>query len=173
MNTADVMVARVAEGEDEGDVVDESVEIRERAQEIMAEREAGRVRSLTDEENRRLIEEVLGPLVERNFAIGTWNMDHWKRTLQQRNEAWNYLKSNSNADVMLLQESVAPSGIPRNRYVYREIAGRRPWGSSVVAFADDLETEEIGRRAHTLRRHEVQHAGKPSGFRGCRPNSRA
>ena len=83
------------------------------------------------------------PPTERCLSIGTWNMDHWKRTLQQREDAWNYLKTKSNADVMLLSESVAPSGIPRNRYVYREIAGRRPWGSSVVALADDLETEEI------------------------------
>ena len=83
------------------------------------------------------------PPVERSFSVGTWNMDHWKRTLQQRKDAWNYLKSNRKADVMLLQESVAPSDIPRNRSVHREIAGRRPWGSSVVALADDLESVEI------------------------------
>ena len=81
--------------------------------------------------------------VERSLSIGTWNMDHWKRTLQQRKDAWNYLKTKSNADVMLLQESVAPSGIPRNRFVHREIAGRRTWGSSVVALTDYLETVEI------------------------------
>ena len=81
--------------------------------------------------------------VERSFSVGTWNMDHWKRTPRQRQDAWRYLQTESNADVMLLQESVAPSGIPRNRFVHREIAGRRPWGSSVVAFADDLDTEEI------------------------------
>ena len=81
--------------------------------------------------------------VERRFSVGTWNMDHWKRTLQQRQEAWRYLQTKGNADVMLLQESVVPSGILRNRFVHREIAGRRHWGSSVVAFADDLEIEEI------------------------------
>ena len=81
--------------------------------------------------------------VERSVSIGTWNMDHWKRTPQQRQDAWSYLRTESNADVMLLQESVAPAGMPRTRFVHREIAGRRPWGSSVVAFADDLETEEI------------------------------
>ncbi len=81
--------------------------------------------------------------VVRNLSIGTWNMDHWKRTSQQRKDAWRYLQTERKADVMLLQESVAPSDIPRNRFVYREIAGRRPWGSSVVAFACDLETEEI------------------------------
>ncbi len=81
--------------------------------------------------------------VVRNLSIGTWNMDHWKRTSQQRKDAWRYLQTERKADVMLLQESVAPSDIPRNRFVYREIAGRRPWGSSVVAFACDLETDEI------------------------------
>ena len=81
--------------------------------------------------------------VVRGLSIGAWNMDHWKRTSQQRKDAWRYLQTERKADVMLLQESVAPSDIPRNRFVYREIAGRRPWGSSVVAFAHDLETEEI------------------------------
>lgn len=81
--------------------------------------------------------------VERTLSIGTWNMDHWKRTLQQRQSAWDYLQTESRVDVMLLQESVAPADVPRNRFVHREIAGRRPWGSSVVAFADDLEMEEI------------------------------
>ena len=83
------------------------------------------------------------PQVERRLSIGTWNMDHWKRTLQQREDAWRYLQSPNQVGIMLLQESVAPAGIPRSRYVHREIAGSRPWGSSVVAFADDMETEEI------------------------------
>ena len=81
--------------------------------------------------------------VVRGLSIGAWNMDHWKRTSLQRKDAWRYLQTESKADVMLLQESVAPSDLPRNRFVHREIAGRRPWGSSVVAFANDLETEEI------------------------------
>ena len=81
--------------------------------------------------------------IERRLSIGTWNMDHWKRTPQQRKDAWEYLQTESKADVMLLQESVAPSDIPRNRFEYREIAGRRPWGSSVVAFDKKLEIEEI------------------------------
>ena len=89
-------------------------------------------------------DQEVGPTpAERSVSIGTWNMDHWKRTSQQRKDAWRYLQTERKADVMLLQESVAPSDIPRNRFVYREIAGRRPWGSSVVAFACDLETDEI------------------------------
>ena len=80
---------------------------------------------------------------ERCLSIGTWNMDHWKRTLQQRKDARCYLQKDGGPDVMLLQESVSPADVPRNRFVHREIAGRRPWGSSVVAFASDLEVEEI------------------------------
>ena len=78
------------------------------------------------------------PSVERWLSIGTWNMDHWKRTTQQRQDAWDYLKTKRNADVMLLQESVAPAGIPRTSFVHREIAGRRPWGSSFVAFHQEM-----------------------------------
>lgn len=81
----------------------------------------------------------------KKVSIGTWNMDHWKRTVQQRSDAWAYLGSNAGADIMLLQESGAPPGMSRTRYVHRELAGSRPWGSAVVAFSDaaDLELEEI------------------------------
>lgn len=81
----------------------------------------------------------------RKVSIGTWNMDHWKRTVQQRRDAWTYLGSKAGADIMLLQESGVPTGLPRTRFVHRELAGSRPWGSAVVAFSDaeDLELEEI------------------------------
>ena len=72
-------------------------------------------------------------------------MDHWKRTAQQRKDAWAYLNSKAGADIMLLQESVAPTGMPRTRYVHRELAGSRPWGSAVVACSDaeDIDLKEI------------------------------
>lgn len=78
-------------------------------------------------------------------SIGTWNMDHWKRTAQQRRDAWAYLRSKAGADLMLLQESGVPTGMPRTRYVHRELAGSRPWGSAVVACSDaaTLELAEI------------------------------
>ncbi|MXY48293.1 MAG: hypothetical protein F4Y38_03225 [Gemmatimonadetes bacterium] len=86
-----------------------------------------------------------GPPQGKTVSIGTWNMDHWKRTVQQRRDAWVYLDSKAGADIMLLQESGVPTGLPRTRYVHRELAGSRPWGSAVVAFSDaeDLELEEI------------------------------
>lgn len=81
----------------------------------------------------------------KTVSIGTWNMDHWKRSVQQRKDAWEYLESRADADIMLLQESGVPTGLPRTRFVHRELAGNRPWGSAVVAFSDagDLELEEI------------------------------
>lgn len=77
------------------------------------------------------------------ISIGTWNMDHWKRTVAQRAAGWEYLMSKSGADVMLLQESVIPSGISRTRRVHRELGGTRHWGSSVVAINEEFQIEEI------------------------------
>jgi endonuclease/exonuclease/phosphatase family metal-dependent hydrolase len=70
-------------------------------------------------------------------------MDHWRRTAQQRRDGWAFLRAGAKADVMLLQESVIPADVPRNRYVHREIAGSRPWGSSVVALVEGAEVREI------------------------------
>lgn len=77
------------------------------------------------------------------FSIGTWNTDHWKRSRQQRTEAWEYLRIQSGTDVMLLQESVAPLDLDQSQFVYREIGGNRRWGSSVVAFSEDVRVREI------------------------------
>jgi endonuclease/exonuclease/phosphatase family metal-dependent hydrolase len=80
---------------------------------------------------------------EQTVSIGTWNMDHWRRTAQQRVDGWSFLRSDANADVMLLQESVIPSDTSRLHYVHREIAGTRAWGSSVVALNKSIEVREI------------------------------
>lgn len=61
MNKTDEMIQRVADGEATEDAVDETEAIRARAQFIMAERAAGRIYPLSDEENRQLIEELFGP----------------------------------------------------------------------------------------------------------------
>lgn len=73
----------------------------------------------------------------------TWNMDHWKRSLLEREHAWSYLRVLSQPDVALLQESVPPSDLSRDRYVYREIAHGREWGSSVVALDTGVDVEEV------------------------------
>lgn len=68
-----------------------------------------------------------------NLTVLTWNMDHWKRTNEQRNTAWKYLTENISFDVALLQECVPPHEInDLNNVIYREIGGRRNWGSAIV-----------------------------------------
>jgi endonuclease/exonuclease/phosphatase family metal-dependent hydrolase len=81
--------------------------------------------------------------VNQIVSIGTWNMDHWKRTAEQRLEGWAFLKDSARADVMLLQESSSPRHLSREHFVHREIGGNRPWGSAVVSFADEAIVTEI------------------------------
>lgn len=84
------------------------------------------------------------PIETRPLRVATWNMDHWKRTVGQREAGWAFLQDPLGVDVALLQECVPPDGHPRARVAYREIGGGRPWGSAVASFRDDLEVEEVG-----------------------------
>lgn len=87
-----------------------------------------------EREGRRRADQDAGAAPrERNVSIGTWNMDHWKRTAQQHRDTWKHLRTGTKADVMLFQESVPPRNTGRTRFVCREIAGDCPWGSSAVA----------------------------------------
>lgn len=79
----------------------------------------------------------------RTFRLATWNMNHWQTPGERRAEAWEWLGSAAGLDVALLQETVPSASLARERVVYHEIAGRRPWGSAVVAFGDGIEVEEI------------------------------
>ena len=79
----------------------------------------------------------------RTFRLATWNMNHWQTPVERRAEAWEWLGSGGSLDVALLQETVPPASLARERVVYHEIAGRRPWGSAIVAFGDGIEVEEI------------------------------
>src|SRR5674476_1368000 len=76
----------------------------------------------------------------RTFRLATWNMNHWQTPVERRAEAWEWLGSGDGLDVALLQETVPPASLARNRVVYHEIAGRRPWGSAAVARGSDLRT---------------------------------
>ena len=84
------------------------------------------------------------PASSRRLTVVTWNMDHWKRTVQTRRDAWSYVASGLGADIALLQECASPKELDRSRIVHRQIAGGRPWGSAVAVFNDDLRVEEIG-----------------------------
>ena len=77
------------------------------------------------------------------FRVATWNMNHWQQPPDRRAAGWNWLQGRSGLDLALLQETVPPPGVARERLVYREIAGRRPWGSAVVALGGGVEIEEI------------------------------
>jgi hypothetical protein len=81
-------------------------------------------------------------LPTKRLRVATWNMDHWKRTVQQRQDAWSYLESAT--DVALLQECSVPSSISKGRFAFREIGGSRPWGSAVVSFNNEIDVDEIG-----------------------------
>lgn len=76
------------------------------------------------------------------LRVATWSMDHWKRTVQDRDRAWAALR-NLSIDVALLQETRPQASLPRGRIVYRTIGTSRTWGSAVVGLRPDLEIDEI------------------------------
>ncbi|HZT06042.1 MAG TPA: endonuclease/exonuclease/phosphatase family protein [Chloroflexota bacterium] len=78
----------------------------------------------------------------RLLRVATWNMDHWKRTVSAREAGWVKLTELA-IDIALLQETVPPRSIARDRVVYRPIGGRRGWGSAVVAVCPNYAVDEI------------------------------
>jgi len=80
------------------------------------------------------------------MRILVWNMSHWQKTQQQRERAWQVIRD-LGADVALLQETVPPSGA--TNLVYREIGGRRNWGSAVVGLTVEVRpvTQARGRES--------------------------
>lgn len=87
--------------------------------------------------------ETIGPET-KPLRVATWNMDHWKRTAQQRRDSWDYLESGEFSDIALLQECLIPKEFRRERYEFREIGGVRPRGTAVVNLDKELSVEEIG-----------------------------
>src|SRR5262245_51857211 len=84
----------------------------------------------------------------RALRVATWNMDHWTRTVSQRERAWSKL-GELGVDVALLQEMVSPASVPRDHVVYRPNGYSRGWGSAVVALERDIGIQEldvVGRR---------------------------
>lgn len=98
----------------------------------------------------------------RPFRLATWNMNHWQQPADRRADAWAWLRQASGLDVALVQEAVPPVSLARQHVVYREIAGRRPWGSGVVALGEGIELEEIwavSAGAHWRQRLALTHPG--------------
>jgi endonuclease/exonuclease/phosphatase family metal-dependent hydrolase len=92
------------------------------------------------------------------LRVATWNMDHWRRTQDQRRAGWDHVLAGMGVDVVLLQETVPPREQARDRVVYQEIGDFRAWGSAVAAASDRVRLEEIStartpfsRRRFTLR----------------------
>jgi hypothetical protein len=72
-----------------------------------------------------------------------WNLSHWEKRESERREAWKAVQDLG--EVALLQETVPPKDI--ENCVYREVGGRRRWGSSIVGFGVPVTevTEAKGR----------------------------
>ena len=68
------------------------------------------------------------------MKILTWNMDYWKRNLEQRELAWNYLTQTLNPDISLLQE-IVPHQDSYEQYntLYHELEGKRKWGTAILS----------------------------------------
>lgn len=73
------------------------------------------------------------------MRIVTWNMNHCRRSEQQRKAAWDYLREELRADLALVQEAVPPAGLEA---VYRPVHATDPsyqWGSAVVALGGGVK----------------------------------
>jgi len=65
------------------------------------------------------------------LKVAAWNMGHWMhRGVAQ--QAWKYLEMDIGADISLVQESAPPVELQNEFCVWREIDGKRKWGSSVL-----------------------------------------
>lgn len=83
------------------------------------------------------------------LRIATWNMDHWRRSKELRNQAWDFLTRVARVDVALVQEAV-PDG--RGTSVVFRPAGIRDervdpprdlgWGSAIVSYGPSLSAME-------------------------------
>lgn len=84
-----------------------------------------------------MIRGIAGRNDNQRVRIVVWNMSHWQRTAADRVAAWSALHT-LGADVALLQETSPPASSVAN-VVYREIGGRRPWGSAVVGITTRVQ----------------------------------
>ena len=83
------------------------------------------------------------------LRIATWNMDHWRRSKDLREQAWDFLHRVARVDVALVQEAF-PVGRGLSQ-VFRETGIRddrvKPpralqWGSAVVSYGPQLRPIE-------------------------------
>ncbi len=78
------------------------------------------------------------------IKIVTWNMDHWKRTREAREMAWNYLDQTIAPDIALVQEAVPPTDrIDSETVLWLEISRTRKWGSGVLTKSFPLQEAQF------------------------------
>jgi endonuclease/exonuclease/phosphatase family metal-dependent hydrolase len=82
-------------------------------------------------------------LASGKLRVATWNMDHWRRTPEERAMAWRRLQTVVRPTVALLQEAVPPQALRRRSVVYREIGRARSWGSAVVGLRRGVQLREL------------------------------
>ena len=71
------------------------------------------------------------------MRVVSWNMNRLGRSESHHRDAWDYLKRELKADVVLAQEASPPKDLAAT--VYRPIDERRyNWGSAVVALRPNL-----------------------------------
>jgi endonuclease/exonuclease/phosphatase family metal-dependent hydrolase len=99
------------------------------------------------------------------LRAATWNLNHWRQPLlplDTRRGAWDQLAGPMGVQVALVQEAVPPADLPRDRHVFGELAGHRPWGSGVVALDPAVTVEPIrAARMPGSRRHHRLDAAHP------------
>src|SRR5687767_3838910 len=91
------------------------------------------------------------------MRVLTWNMDHWKRRLDQREGAWRFLDE-QRSTVALLQEANPPEEHSAAAYSECRSSGPR-WGSAVLApglEAEPITSATVGGKTFELR---PSHAG--------------
>lgn len=96
------------------------------------------------------------------FRVLTWNMDHWRRSPEQRTAAWERLRVLAQGGAALLQECCPPTR-PLYPTVYREIGRTRAWGTAITSFALDAPLTEITHALTPYSHHRLPVSGTVPG----------
>ena len=76
------------------------------------------------------------------MKIATWNMAYWQHRAMHK-EAWDYFLNRAEADFFLFQEGRPTEDMHDEHLIWREIGGRRDWGSGVFSPTFKLVEERI------------------------------
>jgi exonuclease III len=77
------------------------------------------------------------------MKIATWNMDYWHHRPTHK-QAWDYFLNQTEADLFLFQEGRPTEDMQDDeKLIWREIGGRRDWGSGIYSPTFKLVEERI------------------------------